>query len=160
MVSPNAYRSSARGHKTSTAAAKRNPRKKGETIEIASRSTVTQKKGRAERISHIAMPNAIVVMKHVILYHRQMTAPGYALTGKRTLMPPCATVKHSSTTVKRSSATAIPKANKKAKDDRAIEDRANISDDALQTHARKPRRAISFETIGIPCPEGCSEKGR
>ena len=106
------------------------------------------------------MPNAIVVMKHVILYHRQVTAPGYALTGKRTLMPPCATVKHPSATVKRSSATAIPKANKKAKDDRAIKNRANISDDALQTHARKPRRAISFETLGIPCPEGCSEKGR
>ena len=87
-----------------------------------------------------------------------MTAPGYALTKKRTLKPTCAIVKHPSATVKRSSATAIP--NKKAKDDRAIEDRANISDDALQTHARKPRRAISFEITGIPCPEGCNEKGR
>ena len=158
MVSPKVHRSNGWGQKTSTAAAKNNLKRKGETKEIASKSTIKQKKGRAEQISHIAMPNAIVVMKHVILYHRQVTAPGYALTGKRTLMPPCATVKHSSATVKRSSATAIP--NKKAKDDRAIDDRANISDDALQTHARKPRRAISFKITGIPCPEGCSEKGR
>ena len=71
---------------------------------------------------------------------------------------PCATVKCSSATVKRSSATAKP--NYEAKDDRAIDDRANISDDALQRHVRKLKRAISVKMACFPSPEGCSEKRR
>ena len=155
MVSPKVHRSNGRGQKMSTAAAKNSLEKKVGTKEIALRLTVMQEKGKAEGDFHV---------------ERLTSTRNPPLT-----LPHATDERSSASTILRSIDEELVNAKKKkarslsallysrwteTKDDQSIDDRAKISDDALQRRAWKPRRVISIEITGIPCPEGCSEKER